>query len=542
MGNREATRRGDDPERTGPTQIRETFLRTGTNGVAVLDGYGASLTVDKGHLTARDGIGPHRREQRWPRVGHGLSRVVILGRTQISTEALKWCRDGGVAVLVLDPWKLKVLASSATEPGRDGRLRRAQAVMGLDEPGLVLARELIGAKLRAQAATIREHQLDGPADEINNLARAAANAPSVEAVRQAEAAGGNLYWNTWNGRSMTFAARDRSRIPDRWQAFGTRRSLYSETGNRYATDPTNAILNYLYRLLEVETRSAVLAMGLDPLLGVIHADERDRDSLVLDLMEPVRPKVDQWVLNRLSEHTFRKTDFHERADGTVSIVAPLSHQLAETMPMWAGEVAPWAERAARVFADASPYPIPTPTRLTQSNRRKGQTRTVSVPSLLGRNWIECGGSVVGRRRLCDECLPLAKARSAEQARRRSSQATVRRRARNEQQPTWAASVNASRAETMRRQRAERDAWEAAHQGETWDSAAFEPVRRALAEVPMSAVMQATGMSRGACAAIRSGRQTCHPRHWEVLARLAGMSLPERPSQSKRVTDLMNGAD
>jgi hypothetical protein len=43
-----------------------------------------------------------------------------------------------------------------------------------------------------------------------------------------------------------------------------------------------------------------------------------------------------------------------------------------------------------------------------------------------------------------------------------------------------------------------------------DSAEFEPILRALADVPMSAIMRATGMSRGACAAIRSGRQTCHP--------------------------------
>jgi hypothetical protein len=34
----------------------------------------------------------------------------------------------------------------------------------------------------------------------------------------------------------------------------------------------------------VEARFACLAMGLDPLLGIIHVDERDRDSLPLDLI------------------------------------------------------------------------------------------------------------------------------------------------------------------------------------------------------------------------------------------------------------------
>jgi hypothetical protein len=35
---------------------------------------------------------------------------------------------------------------------------------------------------------------------------------------------------------------------------------------------------------------------------------------------------------------------------------------------------------------------------------------------------------------------------------------------------------------MRRQKAERDAWEAEHKGELWDPADFEPIRLELADV------------------------------------------------------------
>ncbi|MCH8255181.1 MAG: CRISPR-associated endonuclease Cas1, partial [Gemmatimonadetes bacterium] len=42
---------------------------------------------------------------------------------------------------------------------------------------------------------------------------------------------------------------------------------------------TNAILNYLYTILEAEARIACRTMGLDPGLGVLHSDQPARDSL-----------------------------------------------------------------------------------------------------------------------------------------------------------------------------------------------------------------------------------------------------------------------
>ena len=46
------------------------------HGVATLFGYGITVRVDRGHLILRDGIGAARREARFPRVGHGLRRLV----------------------------------------------------------------------------------------------------------------------------------------------------------------------------------------------------------------------------------------------------------------------------------------------------------------------------------------------------------------------------------------------------------------------------------------------------------------------------------
>jgi hypothetical protein len=45
-------------------------------GVITLFGYGISVYVDRGHLIVADGIAKERRTWRFPRVGHGLKRLV----------------------------------------------------------------------------------------------------------------------------------------------------------------------------------------------------------------------------------------------------------------------------------------------------------------------------------------------------------------------------------------------------------------------------------------------------------------------------------
>jgi hypothetical protein len=48
-------------------------------GVLTLFGYGIKVKLDRGHLVIEDGIGPHRRTARLPRIGHGLRRLVVIG-------------------------------------------------------------------------------------------------------------------------------------------------------------------------------------------------------------------------------------------------------------------------------------------------------------------------------------------------------------------------------------------------------------------------------------------------------------------------------
>lgn len=81
-----------------------------------------------------------------------------------------------------------------------------------------------------------------------------------------EAQGALAYWAAWQKVAIDFPQKDLPRVPAHWRTFGARRSPI--TGSpRHAANPANAMLNYLYALLESEARLAAVAIGLDPSLG-----------------------------------------------------------------------------------------------------------------------------------------------------------------------------------------------------------------------------------------------------------------------------------
>ena len=109
------------------------------------------------------------------------------------------------------------------------------------------------------------------------------------------------------------------------------------------------MLNYLYALLESEARLALAALGLDPGIGVLHNDSRTRDSLACDLMEPIRPQVDAFLLDWLGRSPLRREWFFEQPDGNCRLMSSLAERLSETSDIWARAVAPFAEGIAHAL-------------------------------------------------------------------------------------------------------------------------------------------------------------------------------------------------
>jgi hypothetical protein len=142
---------------------------------------------------------------------------------------------------------------------------------------------------------------------------------------------------------------------------------------------------------------------------MLHVDTPNRDSLACDLMEPVRPAVDAWLLDWITREPLRRSDFFETATGNCRLMSTLGAEISETAPIWGKMVAPWAEYVARALwtsTSQSRAGRPVPTRLTQQHRRQAKGRPpfpmVEVPKPL-RACRGCGKGIRRGKRYCAEC-------------------------------------------------------------------------------------------------------------------------------------------
>ena len=368
-------------------------------------------------------------------------------------------------------------------------------------------------------------------------------------------------------------------MPAHWARYDSRASVLTGAP-RAATNPVNALLNYLYALLESESRLALLAVGLDPTLGVLHADQRNRDSFALDAMEPIRPAVDAFVLDLLEERILTSRDFAELPNGVCRVRAPLTHELALTLGRWRLLLAPVVTHLAQVFRAAllgrreanATKPRAAETRQNErreslesppTNRETGEiprtndgfaqrkspavplpssaqsplsatprktagprpyasrawgTPRAEVPPLVPVGCARCGKPVEKRRRRhCEACMPQARREHGLRAIECARQA-LRLQTLAGNDPRADAETNRKRGEAIVEQRRRSRQWKRENpDGAGHDRAWFlREVMPKLDDVPLSAIARVTGLSLAACSRYRAGARVPHPRHWEAL--------------------------
>lgn len=513
-------------------EITELSPTIAANGVLALTGYGLRIAIERGHLIVEDGVGSTRRRQRFPRVGNGIRRVIALGHSgTVSLEALRWMHELNIAFVQIGP-DGELIASGAPNAIRDTRLRRGQAIAMHSGAGLSISRALIAEKLRGQSRVL--DLIEGKLENrllVHEMIERLEAAPTLEALRFFESRAAAAYWNAWERIPIHFAGRDSTNIPSHWRYFGTRRSLLTSSP-RKASSPGNAILNYLYAILEAESRLAAIAVGCDPGVGIIHTDVSARDSLACDLMEPVRPSVDMHVLKLLASQTFTRHDFFEMRDGNCRLMPELTRPLAATAQTWARAVAPWAEKIAGAFSQVPLTLAPidqsqssfVPTRhrtpLTQRNRSRPKRAHVrvaasSLPCVPSR-CRGCGVNMGQRKRAyCDTCLPkhavIASKKGVE------TQAMLRAIGQDKRSSS---EVRAKHRDHAVRQNALNAAWEAEHLEIPSPTVFRREILPALKSVSVRQLKAASGLSESSCKKIRSGGLVPHPRHWESFRKIA----------------------
>lgn len=308
-----------------------------------LVGHGALMRVDGNSLVVRNGFTHYpqsKREIRFtPRHPRLPGRVVLLNCDgAVSIPALTWLAQESVPVVLLD-WRGNIAGSLVGDlvAHGDPELRRRIDTV-TDTQSADLARFLIERKLTAQIATVEKFPPSILRAEtrhrIEKDIRSLSSATTVDVIRLIEARAALVYFRLWTRLPIRWKGLGRRPVPAEWLSIGLRGSAIGET-NRHASHPTNAILNYAYAVLQSQVAIVCAPLGLDARAGVLHARRPRRPSLVLDLMEPLRPMVDARIVDFLSRHTFSRVDFPIGRDGVCRLHPQLARVVAQAATLQA---------------------------------------------------------------------------------------------------------------------------------------------------------------------------------------------------------------
>lgn len=502
-------------------------------GVLALSGYGLRIAVERGHLTVTDGAGRSRRSGRFSRVTPELKRVIICGSSgTITLDALRWLTDTRAHVVQLDH-DGRLIAVTAHARLDDARLRRAQALASTSRVGLELARGVISVKIEAQANTLA--RLADDANMVSVLRETVAHvhkARTIQRVRYVEARAALGYWKSLALTPLRFPAKQLARIPKHWHTLGGRRSPLSMNGRKGVT-PLNAMLNYCYAIAAAEARIACISAGCDPGLGFLHSDRVGRDSLALDVLEPIRPHVDAFVLDFAREHTFSRDDFFESRDGVCRLLPTVTRPLSETAARWAKLLHPVAHDVARRFeragaagnesgqASESPENIETEDEQLSPwlNVRQPDWKAPVQEAGAKRRCRRCGASILEKHRVyCGGCivtLPQMATKYAVQA--------LRRRQREEAGAGPSQETRDLMGDARTRRAKAIRAWEAKHPSVPSAHVFSKDILPLLSNIRAPELRAVTGLCRSYCGRILRGQYIPHPMHWEAIRKLAHRS-------------------
>jgi CRISP-associated protein Cas1 len=290
----------------------------------ILTGHGAHISVHQGTLLIKDGFTRYPQDQAVHRLfpgTPGLPSAVILvdGDGEVSIDALQWLSGQSVPLIVLD-WRGRVTVATADVPA-DPELWLGQARAAQARPFFPLAIRLLAEKFLASLRTLDSLPSAGvvtrAAEAQWEALDALDTAEDVRGLFLIEARAANAYFAAPQGLQLSWKGLGRKPIPDAWHRVPGRATWGA--GNRHASHPFNALLNYGYGVLEGRVTAALRQSGLHPSMGVLHGRSKERPSLTFDLMEPFRAVVDRVVLDLIRTRTLSRDDVELTSAGVCRV-------------------------------------------------------------------------------------------------------------------------------------------------------------------------------------------------------------------------------
>ena len=251
-----------------------------------VDVRGARLSVSAGKVFVLEGDGIAT-----VRIGVGAVRqIVLFTHVDLDTQVLRECTQHEIPLLFFPRRGRTAPCHFVPNTARRTRRRIAQIAAYLEPRARVsIARLIVSEKLAQQRfwlEAINESEvLDHFESKLDD-----AELPGIDNLMGIEGAASARYFSVWQ-----------SQLPAPWS--------FERRSRRPPRDPINALLSLSYTLAQQQVACLVLEQGWETDVGFLHEPQTGRPALTLDVLEPVRPWIDAWVLQFVSDGLIEPSHF-----------------------------------------------------------------------------------------------------------------------------------------------------------------------------------------------------------------------------------------
>lgn len=266
-----------------------------------------------------------------------LQRILCMHGVTVSTRLIGHCQRLGIDFIVINSRHGELSFAVHANHLRQARRRiRQYRLTSRPDEALPLAKRLILQKLTVARRTLRQQAADPQRDAVIQTiecqARQIACCSDAAQLLGHEGCAQRSLFDYW-----------RQRLPS---ALG-----FVRRQRRPPPDPVNALLFLSFTLLYQESIRQCLVHGLDPWLGIYHQEAAGRLSLACDLMEPLRPLIESWVVSLFLDNELDRRHFSRQEHAC--LLGKAGRELYYAL--WHAQLPAWSRRLANYAALLAKY-------------------------------------------------------------------------------------------------------------------------------------------------------------------------------------------
>lgn len=230
-----------------------------------------------------------------------ISEVMVLEKTVFSTGFIRHCveKDIPFTITLNNGYYITTIKPDSKKYYEISHAHARKYYSLSDTACLCIAKEFAAGKIRNYRNFFKQKYRKGKHEFLQELD------DGISRIYQA----GDIY--QVRGFEGAFSKKIFSRLNDHIK----NPYFHLEKRMRHRQDPINSLLNFGYYLLFSRINASLRAVGLNPYLGFLHSPGNRYESLVCDVQELFRSRIDRLVLRLINMKIINEKDFVETRNG-----------------------------------------------------------------------------------------------------------------------------------------------------------------------------------------------------------------------------------